>query len=190
MNSTTSSTSSTTTRRPRLGLVAGALVLAVATSSGAYAAGAKITSSNQIKNGVVNTGDVKNGTLKYKDLSAKTVSKLNKLEGWHDANMFATWVTFPNHTAPSYRIDEPNGVVHLRGAATFGANNGSDKTVFRLPEGYRPAHNVTLNVATFNGFGTESEFGAVEIGSDGDVRIYGPGDDRFVSFEGLSFSMG
>ena len=32
-----------TTRGPRLGLVAGALVVAVATSSGAYAAGALIT---------------------------------------------------------------------------------------------------------------------------------------------------
>ena len=55
--------STNTTRRPRLALVAGAVVVAVATSSGAYAAGALITSSHQLGNGVVNTGDIKNGTV-------------------------------------------------------------------------------------------------------------------------------
>ena len=61
--------------------------------------------------------------------------------------------------------------------------------MFELPAGYHPAHTVTLTAATFNGFGTESEFGAIEIQTDGDVRVYGAGDDRFVSLDGLSFSI-
>jgi hypothetical protein len=178
-----------TTRRPRLGAVAGVLALAVAASSGAYAAGAVITSSAQIKAQVVNSGDLKNGTVKVKDLNPKTVTKIKQLEGWQVASLQGSWATFPARNAPAFRADAVNGVVHLRGAASFGADNGSDKTIFSLPAGYRPATPITVNVATFNGLGGESEFGALEIQTDGDVRIYGSGDDRFVSLEGVSFSI-
>ena len=182
-------TKPSTTRRPRAGLIVGAVALAVACSGGAYAAGAAITSSNQIKSGVVNTGDIKNGTIKVKDLNAKTVTKVNQLEGWKPAALQASWATFPARNAPAYRVDAANGMVYLRGAAGFGADNGLDKNMFELPAGYRPATPITVNVATFNGFGTESEFGAIEIQTDGDVRVYGAGDDRFVSLEGVSFSI-
>ncbi|GAB3249888.1 hypothetical protein [Nocardioides dilutus] len=181
---------SKTTRRPRLGLVVGAVALGVACTGGAYAAGAQITSSAQIKSQVVNSGDIKNGTVKLKDLNPKTVTKVKQLEAWHVASLQGSWATFPARNAPAFRADEVNGVVHLRGAASFGSDNGSDKTIFSLPAGYRPATPITVNVATFNGLGGESEFGALEIQTDGDVRIYGSGDDRFVSFEGVSFSIG
>lgn len=183
-----------TTRRPRLGLVAGVLAVAVATSSGAYAAGAMITSSKQIKTGVVTSGDLKNGTVKVKDLSKKTVEKLNPaptpLEAWKPAALTAPWTPFPNYTAPGFRADHLNDVVYLRGATTFNSDSGVDKEIFELPEGYRPANTVTVQVASFNPFGDQSEFGAIEIQPDGDVRIYGESDDRFVSLEGVSFSIG
>jgi hypothetical protein len=179
-----------TTRRPRLGLVAGVLAVAIATSSGAYAAGAMITSSNQIKNGVVNTGDIKNGSVRVKDLNKKTVAELEPvIEGWTNASLQGAWSPFPNYTAPGFRLDKTTGTVQLRGAAAFGADDGSMKTVFELPPGYRPATTVTLSVVTTNGFGILSEFGAIDIEADGDVRVYGASDDRFVSFDGVSFTV-
>ena len=180
----------TTRTTRRLRTVAAVVAVAVACSTGAYAAGAVITSSKQIKAGVVNTGDIKNGTVKVKDLNAKTVTAVKKLEGWHDASLQAPWTPFPSYTAPGFRADAVNGVVHLRGATSFNSDNASDKEIFSLPAGYRPAKTVTLNVVTTNPFGGLSEFGAIEIQTDGDVRIYGESDDRFVSFEGVSFSIG
>jgi hypothetical protein len=188
---------SKTTRRPRLGAVAGILALAVATSSGAYAAGALVTSSNQIKNGVVNTGDIKNGTVRVKDLNAKTVKALApKIEGWHvvgaadEPGYEGSWAPFPNYTAPSFRIDESTGTVHFRGGATYGADNGGVSTIFELPAGYRPANALILRVATTDGLGSEDPDGAVIVQENGDVRMMADGDDRFVSLEGLSFSLG
>ena len=180
----------TTTKKNRTGLVVGAIALAVACSGGAYAAGAQITSSNQIKSNVVNTGDIKNGTIKLKDLNKKTVTAVNKLEGWTDATLPAPWTVFPGLTAPASRADVVNGMVYLRGAASFNSDNGSDKEIFELPAGHRPSKTVYVSVMTKNPFGAESEFGSLEIQPDGDVRILGAGDDRFVSFEGVQFSIG
>lgn len=187
---------STTTRRPRLGLVVGALALGVACSGGAYAAGTQITSSGQIKQQVVNSGDIKNGTVKVKDLSKKTVNTLNPapkaLEAWKPAALSAPWTPFPggDYNAPAFRADQLNGMVYLRGAVTFNSDNGDDKEVMELPAGYRPAKTVTVLVSSFNPFGDQSEFGALEIQPDGDVRIYGESDDRFVGLDGVSFSIG
>jgi hypothetical protein len=185
----------TTTRRPRLGLVAGVLAVAVASSSGAYAAGAMITGSHQIKNGVVNTGDIKNGTIKVKDLNKKTVQALNpapeKIEAWHlvgtpgQPGFQGSWIQYPGYEPASFRKDG-DGVVVLRGAVTAGADIGSSD-VFELPAGYRPANCNRFVVATTNGFGTESEFGSVTICPNGDVQVEAAGDDRFVSLQGISF---
>jgi hypothetical protein len=187
--------STKTTRRPRLGAVAGILALAVATSGGAYAAGALITSSNQIKSGVVNSGDIKNGNLKVKDLSPKTVEKLDPtLEAWRsfdtpgNPQLTGFWVVFPGgvYGTPGFRKDA-DGEVTLRGAITQNANVASTSTVTTLPAGYRPAACTMFSVATFNGLGTQDPEGAIEICPDGDVRMYEDGDDRFVSLDGISF---
>jgi hypothetical protein len=185
---------SITTRRPRLAIVAGVLAAAVATSSGAYAAGAMITSSNQIKNGVVNTGDVKNGSLRVKDLNKKTVDALAPvLEGWHDLGTTGNpslnnpWAKFPPAQNPAFRKDA-DGIVTLRGAVSYGSNNGSGSTIFTLPVGYRPSGCAVFDVATFNGLGAQDPLGAVQICEDGEVDIYSGGDDRYVSLESISFS--
>jgi hypothetical protein len=184
-----------TTRRPRLGLVAGVLAVAVAASSGAYAAGTQITSSNQIKKGVVNTGDLKDNTVKVKDLAPKTVEKLQpKLEDWHvvgtpgQPSLNAPWAPYANgyHT-PAFRKNS-DGEVMLRGGITAGADIGGS-TMFVLPEGYRPSACGRFVVATTDGGGVESEYGSVTICPTGLVYMDGEGDDRFVSLESISFSV-
>ncbi|MBJ7358141.1 hypothetical protein [Nocardioides sp.] len=186
-----------TTRRPRLRLVAGVVAVAVATSSGAYAAGAIVTSSKQIKSGVVNSGDIKNGTIRVKDLSQKTVDTLNPApapaDKWHvvgtagEPHFHGSWFQYPGYEPASFRKDA-DGVVTVRGGVTAGGDIGSSD-VFELPAGYRPANCSRFVVATTNGFGTESEFGSVTICPDGDVQMEEAGDDRFVSLEGISFSV-
>jgi hypothetical protein len=186
----------TTARRPRFGTVVGALALAVACSGGAYAAGAQITSSNQIKQGVVNTGDIKNGTVKVKDLNNKTVKALSPvpLEAWHNFDtpgnpqLAGFWLVFPGqeYLAPGFRKDA-DGRVSLRGAVTQNANVASNSTVTTLPAGYRPSKCTMFSVATFNGLGSQDPEGAIEICPDGDVTMYEEGDDRFVSLDGISF---
>jgi hypothetical protein len=183
-----------TTRRPRLGAVAGILALAVATSSGAYAAGALITSSNQIKSGVVNSGDLKNGTVRVKDLHKKTVDALApKLEAWHvvdtagEPSLSGSWDHYPGYQSPAFRKDA-DGVVTLRGGVTAGADIVASP-IFTLPADYAPSACGRFVVATTNGAGNESEFGAVTICPNGLVYMASAGDDRFVSLEGISFSV-
>jgi hypothetical protein len=187
-------TTSITARRLRT--VAGVLAVTIACSGGAYAAGAMITSSHQIKNGVVNTGDIKNGTLKTKDLSAKTVEKLDPTpEAWRsfdtpgNPQLTGFWVVFPGqYSAPGFRKDA-DGEVSLRGAVTQNANVASNSTVTTLPVGYRPAACTMFSVATFNGLGNQDPEGAIQICPNGLVTMYEEGDDRFVSLDGISFSV-
>ena len=183
-----------TTRRPRLGAVAGILALAVAGSGGAYAAGAQILSSSQIKNGVVNTGDIKNGTVRVKDLNSKTMAAVAPvLEAWHlvnaagEPNFQGTWIQYPGYQSAAFRKDA-DGVVTLRGGVSAGGDIGASR-IFTLPAGYRPGACGRFVVATTNGLGGESEFGAVTICPDGDVDMASAGDDRFVSLESISFSV-
>jgi hypothetical protein len=184
-------TTSKNTRRIRT--VAAVVAVTVACSTGAYAAGAAITSSKQIKNGVVNTGDIKNGTVKVKDLNKKTVATLTepqKLEAWKDATLPAPWIPVPNFYEPGFRVDTVNGVVHLRGAMSFSSDDGSNKVAFELPEGYRPANTVAFTVASLTPLvGDVSPEGVIFIEPDGDVSVDGETDDRFISLEGLSFSI-
>jgi hypothetical protein len=183
----------TSTKKNRTGLVVGAIALAVACSGGAYAAGAAITSSAQIKSGVVNTGDIKNGTVKVKDLNKKTVAKLTapqQLEAWKDMTLPAPWTGVPGYFTPAFRADTVNDVVHLRGTMSFNSDNGSNKTVFTLPAGYRPAQAVALNVTSLTPLvGDLSPEGAIFIETDGDVIVDGETDDRFISLDGLSFTL-
>jgi hypothetical protein len=185
-------TSARTHRTNRAGLAVGALALAVACSGGAYAAGAAITSSAQIKQGVVNSGDLKNGSVKVKDLNQKTVAALEPaIDGWTTVGSFSgAWGPFPGYTAPAFRVDDRTGEVSLRGAATRGADSGSGSVIFTLPAGHRPANPVALRVATTDGLGGEDADGMVIIQTSGNVTFLDDGDDRFVSLEGVSFYLG
>ena len=185
-------TTTRTTRRLRT--VAGVLAVTIACGSGAYAATA-ITSSAQIKSGVVNSGDIKNGTVKVKDLNKSTVAALEPaVEDWKNfdapgqPDLLTFWHAYGNgFQAPGFRIDG-DGTVHLRGVASQGANVASDSTIAVLPVGYRPSACTVISIATMDGAGAEDSEGAVQICPNGTMTMFKAGDDRFVSFEGASFS--
>lgn len=183
------------TTRTRLRTVAGVLAVTVACSTGAYAAGAAITSSAQIKNGVVNTGDIKNGTVKVKDLNKKTLATVApELEAWHDLNtpgnpsLVGFWVVEPSSYAkPGFRKNA-EGEVTLRGGLTQNANVAGDSTLTTLPVGYRPSACTAFPVASFDDVdGGSDPDGAVRICPNGVVTVFGETDDRFLSLDGISF---
>jgi hypothetical protein len=188
--------STTTKTARRFRTVAGVLAVTIACSTGAYAAGAVITSSNQIKSGVVNSGDLKNGTVKVKDLNQKTVAALEPaVEAWRNfgtpgnPSLQTFWgVHGDGYQAPGFRIDN-DGVVHLRGAVSINANVASGSDITTLPVGYRPAACQVFDVATFDGSnGNQDPEGAVQICADGAVFMFKEGDDRLVDLSGVSFS--
>jgi hypothetical protein len=67
--------------RPNVSGAVALLALFVALSGSAVAAGALITKSSQIKAGTVNSGDIKNRTVKVKDLSKKARATLTGAQG-------------------------------------------------------------------------------------------------------------
>ena len=185
------------TTRTRVRTVAAVLAVTVTCSTGAYAAGAAITSSKQIKAGVVNTGDIKNGTVKVRDLNKKTLAAVApKLEAWHYLNTpgnpstVGFWVVEESpYGAPGFRKDA-DGRVTLRGGMTQQANVASNSTVTTLPQGYRPSTCVALPVASFDGIdGASDPDGVIRICPNGVVTMFGETDDRFVTLDGVSFSV-
>ena len=162
MNVTTKTTRSLRT-------VAAVVAVAVACSTGAYAAGAAITSSKQIKAGVVNTGDIKNGTVKVKDLNKKTVQKFTpkaneafkNFDAPGNPQLIGPWQVHGGaYQAPGFRIDN-DGDVHLRGAVKQAADAVIPGPIAVLPAGYRPAACEMFSVATFDGIGNQDPEGAV-----------------------------
>ena len=185
----------TTKTARRLRTVAAVVAVTLACSTGAYAAGAAITSSKQIKAGVVNSSDIKNGTVKLKDLNTKTVAKLAPtLEGWHTFNtpgnpsLNGFWVVDDTaYAKPGFRKNA-DGEVTLRGGLTQGANVVSSSNVTTLPGGYRPSACTVFPVASFDGVdGASDPDGAVRICPDGVITMFGETDDRFVSLDSVSF---
>ena len=146
----------------------------------------------------MNTGDIKNGTVKVKDLNAedrqKFTPKANEAFENFDApgnpQLIGPWQVHGGaYQAPGFRIDN-DGVVHLRGAVKQAPTRSSRGPIAVLPAGYRPAACEMFSVATFDGIGNQDPEGAVEICPNGDVTMYKDGDDRFVSLDGISFSIG
>ena len=172
-------------RRPGLGTALGLVAILIASSGTAYAAGVMITSSAQIKDGVVTGADVKNKSITSQDL---------KVEAWHVVGKagqpgFETgWSGFEEYYAPAFRKGA-DGRVYLRGAVTFGSDSGDPGYIFNLPTAYRPAACVLFDVASFDGLGGQDPQGAIEICPDGNVYPYSETDDRFISLEGIAFDL-
>ena len=108
-----------------------------------------------------------------------------------------TWKNFdPNFSQASYRRDRL-GFVHLLGVVDAdnvfsGMSCGhtfSDYTIFRLPDGYRPAEFREVHVVLTNG-----ALGRVNIDLDGRVRIESPttfnNARQWLSLDGISFRCG
>jgi hypothetical protein len=108
-----------------------------------------------------------------------------------------SWKNFdPNFAQASYRRDRL-GFVHLLGVVDAdnvfsGQTCGhtiSDYTIFRLPDGYRPAEFREVHVVLTNG-----ALGRVNIDLDGRVRIESPttfnNARQWLSLDGISFRCG
>lgn len=183
-------------RRPSLGTALGLVAILIASMGTSYAAGVTITKSSQIKNGIITSADVKNRTLRVEDLSPAAVKTLKPVaETWRVVGTAGRPDFTPgwSHQAGSYydvafRKDAA-GRVQLRGAATFGSDTANFNSVFTLPQAYRPAVCVVHSVASFDGAGTQSQYGAVEICPDGMIAMYGDTDERFVSLDGIAFDL-
>ena len=186
-----------TTRGPRFGLVAGALVVAVATSSGAYAAGALITGSapDQERRRQHRRPQERHGQGQGPARQDRRRVHPEPNEAWRNFDapgnpqLQGFWLGYGNgYEAPGFRVDR-DGIVHLRGALTQNANIASDSAIAVLPAGYRPALCQLFSVATFDGSGNQDAHGGVQVCPDGTVYMYEDGDDRFVALDGISFSV-
>jgi len=159
----------------------------IATSGAAFAAGVTITSSKQIKNGIVTGADLKNRTVKPLDLSnapwrvVDTPGQPHFENGWGNA--------YPEFYEKVAFRKGPDGLVYLRGVAGLGTDTLDPNDVFTLPAGYRPKKCLNFIVASSNGSGTQ-RVGAVDVCPDGAVFVYEDSDEHFVSFDGISFATG
>ena len=173
------------TRRPSLGAALGIVAVVIAMSGVSFAAGVKITSSKQIKNGIVTSADIKNHTI-----TANDVKSLRwRVVGTAGQPTFeAPWANFSSDYASASFRKGPDGRVYLRGAVTAGVNQVSGDTIFTLPAGFRPARCANFSVGSFDGGGGQS-LGSIEVCPDGGVTTYAATDDRFVSLEGVAFSL-
>jgi hypothetical protein len=173
-------------------------VFGVLAGGGAYAA-SKI-GPKQLKVNAVRSKHVKNQTLLRKDFKAgvlptveatKTVTSF--LSGWetYDSGTPAT-----SDDAPVRYWKDLSGTVHLEGAVTnAGGPFLGTSSMFRLPEGYRPAANYLSFAVVTTGFSDFDEvLGYVQIvGADdnltypiGTVNFEG-GNEEYVSLNGISF---
>jgi hypothetical protein len=149
--------------------------------------------SNATINGVAAGGDLAgaypNPTIGKGKISA---DKLVANEAWRQigaANQPAfenDWRNFNGlYETAAFRKDR-DGIVHVRGVVARQSGNGGGSYLFTLPAGYRPADVVLFSVASFDGSGNQS-VGSIQIDTDGHVFTYAATDDRFVSFDGVSF---
>ena len=174
-------------RRPSLGTALGLVAVLIASSGAAFAAGVTITSSKQIKNGIVTGADLKNRGVKPLDLSnpawrvVDTPGQPQFENGWGNA--------YPEfYEKVSFRKG-PDGLVYLRGVAGLGTDTLDPNDIFTLPVGYRPKKCLNFIVASANGSGTQ-RVGAVDVCPDGSVFPYEDSDERFLSLDGISFAPG
>ena len=130
--------------------------------------------------------------------TAKVANSLAPPEAWHQVGapgepVFQNkWENIPASppvygTAGFYK--DRAGVVHLRGVVTAGT---PEKTIFRLPAGYRPASGKVVLLVGYCGLGcTESATGVAVVGAGVSGHEEGavePGSGAtVVGLEGISF---
>ena len=85
------------------------------------------------------------------------------------------------------------GVVHLEGAVTDSDATVNGETIFRLPEGYRPAPSYMNFPVVTSGFSDFNEvlgmlfvYGSSSPNTTGTVEFQG-GNDEYVSLDGITF---
>jgi hypothetical protein len=128
--------------------------------------------SKSIKKNAVTSSDIKNDSVTGNDVNESSL----KLSTSALPN-----ITYQNAGPIQYGKDG-FGVVHLRGNATGIAIGG---TIATLPAGFRPAATGAFPVV--GGFSSPC---SVDVGSDGQVRLFGTGscNTLVISVDGITFS--
>lgn len=182
----------------------------------AVASAVGLITSKKIKNNTIQSKDVKNGALLAKDFKrgelpsgpagpqgtpgaqgpagpAGQDATAPALEPWRQIGapgqppFELNWSSDEfGYNVGAFRKGR-DGTVELSGAVGRPAD-GPASRIFVLPEGYRPETDVVVPVASFDGGGVQT-FGAVEFEVGGDVEVYTNTDDRFVSLDGVRFSL-
>ena len=164
----------------------------------------------KIKKQAITAAKVKNGTLTGTQIntstlgtvptanqahSADTANALGPQEGWHvvgapgEPQFEHSFTNYPLTPSASFErlafFKDAAGIVHLKGGVLGG---GADKSVFRLPPGFRPASEMFLEFPVSCGACGASGINLADIfgsntGADGEVRS--PGVSMFV--DGISF---
>jgi hypothetical protein len=105
--------------------------------------------------------------------------------GYTSVTLENGWTNAPFSTRSVAVRNDNNGVVHFQGAI----GNGSNATLFNLPQAFRPAVNVYVNVDLCG-----SAQGRIDISTTGDVTVEAPSGfanaQCFTSLEGVSFAYG
>jgi hypothetical protein len=102
------------------------------------------------------------------------------------------WDNFGSAGNPGGFYKDGHGIVHLRGLVkaidgqtdTCGSNEGADKLIFQLPEGYRPAKKTVLATVAAN------QVGRINVRPDGWVEVESSflgSAETSLSLEGLTF---
>ena len=172
------------TRRPTLGTALGIVAVVIAMCGVSFAAGVTITSSKQIKNGIVTSADIKNKTITANDVKQ---TPWRHIGAAGQPGFLNGWSNYLDSYAPVSFRKGPDGRVYMRGVAMLPSNVLSSDYLFYLPTGFRPKYCTNLPASSFDGSGDQS-VGSVEICPDGSVGTYGFTDERFLSFEGVAFA--
>jgi hypothetical protein len=183
-----------TARRPRLGTALGVVAVLIASSSAAFAAGAVITKSSQIKNGVVTGADLKNGSVTGVDIKNGTVTGPDlKRSPWRivgTASAGSVFQSIYDHAGDPYHLvafrKGTDGRVYLRGAAAGTEDVGDATWMLRLPGGYRPK--AIERFAIGSGDGESQSVGVVQIEPDGDITVLPMTNETLVNLDGISFA--
>jgi hypothetical protein len=109
-----------------------------------------------------------------------TDSGFLRQDGWTNAALVQSWVNYGGgyHNAGYYR--DRQGRVHLRGLVRSG-QAGPGKTIFVLPDGYRPQGRELRAVCT-----NSNTIGRVDVHTDGRVEPHAV-NNGWVSLDGISF---
>jgi hypothetical protein len=171
-------------RKPSPGLVIAVVALVVGATGVATALpGKNKVRSDDIRNGVVNTKDLKNGGVGAVDVPNLKYTPLTLQNGYATNPVYGTG-------PPAYAVDQ-QGVVHLRGGATQASSAGGDVTT--LPPAIRP-DNLTVLATTCVTLGVIPA--SLIVNDDGGVTVTAlAGENQnicenngLVSFEGVTFT--
>lgn len=104
-------------------------------------------------------------------------AQANQPNIWIAPALLNSWANFGGSFNPAGYYRDASGVVRLRGVVKTGAVG---TVIFTLPAGFRPINTELMPVVS------NSAFGLVQVGSNGDVTAAG-GSSTWFSLDGITF---